>query len=175
MASIPTAPLPANKSSQTESATIGATTLKSVSRSRSEVGRVCMPGGASSLRLLYFPAITRMTSNLPYRITDRLGCSDLCWMADQPRAQLGRRAAGHKRRRIIGPKLQFSGVERSDKENEKLVSVHGEVWRARSPHPPYLCRSAAVSIAGGSQPQRSEGDHAGCDYYWPDLTLSPVA
>src|ERR1041385_891586 len=115
MASIPTAPLPANRSSQTESATIGATTLKSVSRRRSEVGRVCMPGGASSLRLFYFPAITRMTSNLPYRITDRLGCSDLRWMDDQQRARLARRAACNKRRRITGPKLQVSGLERSEK------------------------------------------------------------
>src|SRR5215470_737699 len=76
IASIPTAPLPANRSSQTESGTLGATTLKSVSRRRSEVGRVDVPGGASNLRLRNFPAITRIgpvlsltTHNLTYRIT----------------------------------------------------------------------------------------------------------
>src|SRR5947209_8574104 len=57
---MPTAPVPANRSSHTESGTVAATTLNRVSRRRSEVGRVSSPSGAASFLLLYLPAITRM-------------------------------------------------------------------------------------------------------------------
>src|SRR5689334_23846325 len=61
---MPTAPEPANRSIQTESATCAATTLNRVSLRRSEVGRVFSPAGAMSFRLRYVPAITRMVSEV---------------------------------------------------------------------------------------------------------------
>src|SRR5437868_1401444 len=61
-ASIPTAPEPAKTSSHTLSEIPAEATLKSVSRSRSEVGRVWDPEGATNLRLRYRPAITRIDS-----------------------------------------------------------------------------------------------------------------
>src|SRR5438270_2233462 len=45
---------------KTESGFCGARTLNSVSRRRSLVGRMARPDGTCSLRLRYFPAMTRM-------------------------------------------------------------------------------------------------------------------
>src|SRR5579863_8861546 len=63
-ASMPTAPVPANKSSQTlPSSAAGfpaVKTLNRVSRRRSEVGRISIPRNERSGRLRYFPAMTRM-------------------------------------------------------------------------------------------------------------------
>src|SRR5687768_17381982 len=72
-ASMPTAPVPAYASIHTESASGGepvASTLKSVSRRRSEVGRTFASGGDFSRRLRNFPAMTRtvfflLTSTAP--------------------------------------------------------------------------------------------------------------
>src|SRR5207248_2659266 len=61
-ASIPTAPEPEKRSSHTLSAIPAERTLKSVSRRRSEVGRVSEPAGAINRRLRYRPAITRISS-----------------------------------------------------------------------------------------------------------------
>src|SRR5580658_4310520 len=62
MASIPTAPVPAKRSTKRESSMEGPRTLKRVSRRRSLVGRrSCAPGPFSG-RLRYFPAITRIVS-----------------------------------------------------------------------------------------------------------------
>ena len=61
-ASIPTAPVPAYKSIQVESANAAGfpahNTLNSVSRSRSDVGRISSPGSDRSKRRRYSPAIT---------------------------------------------------------------------------------------------------------------------
>src|SRR5215813_11830185 len=67
MASMPTAPVPANKSSQTEPSTLEPRTLNSVSRRRSDVGRVAIPAGAARRRLRYFPAMIRISlvSSIP--------------------------------------------------------------------------------------------------------------
>src|SRR5215471_18959532 len=72
-ASIPIAPVPAKRSSQTDPATRGATTLNSVSRSRSDVGRIWDPAGTASRRLLYLPAITRIC-DLPSPIEHPIKC-----------------------------------------------------------------------------------------------------
>ncbi len=60
IASIPTAPEPAYKSTNREPSTRGPSTLNSVSRRRSLVGRVVMPRGASSNLDRNSPAITLM-------------------------------------------------------------------------------------------------------------------
>src|SRR5258706_12819689 len=57
---MPTAPEPAQRSRNRAPLTRGARILKSVSRRRSEVGRVSNDGGLFSLRPRYFPAIIRM-------------------------------------------------------------------------------------------------------------------
>src|SRR6266536_1462416 len=63
-ASIPTAPVPANRSSQTLPSSAdefpAVNTLNKVSRSRSEVGRTSIPRTDRNGRLRYLPAITRM-------------------------------------------------------------------------------------------------------------------
>jgi len=68
-ASMPTAPVPAYKSSQVDSANADGSpahsTLNSVSRSRSDVGRISSPGKDRSVRRRYCPAITLIT--LRYR------------------------------------------------------------------------------------------------------------
>ena len=61
-ASMPTAPEPAYRSRKVAPATRGASTLKSVSRSRSLVGRVSRPLGAASGRERNSPAMTRIAS-----------------------------------------------------------------------------------------------------------------
>src|SRR5215469_17035360 len=64
MASIPTAPVPANRSNHTvpssASGLPAVITLNRVSRKRSDVGRVSIPRSECSGRLRYFPSITRM-------------------------------------------------------------------------------------------------------------------
>src|SRR4030095_1636117 len=57
-ASIPTAPVPANRSHQFESITSPARILKSDSLARSVMGRVVSPGTDFNLRPLALPAIT---------------------------------------------------------------------------------------------------------------------
>src|SRR5258707_9829568 len=57
---MPTAPEPAQRSRNRAPLTRGARILKSVSRRRSEVGRVSNDGGLFSLRPRYFPAMIRM-------------------------------------------------------------------------------------------------------------------
>src|SRR5579875_2119726 len=64
IASIPIAPVPAYRSKNSESFTVGPRTLKSVSRSRSLVGRIFSAPGPFSRRLRNCPAITRTAS--PY-------------------------------------------------------------------------------------------------------------
>src|SRR5262249_33224302 len=67
-ASIPTAPVPANRSSQTVPTSAqglpALNTLNSVSRKRSEVGRMSMPRSDCSGRLRYLPAMTRTAYSL---------------------------------------------------------------------------------------------------------------
>ncbi len=67
-ASMPTAPVPAYKSSHVDPASAAGSpahnTLKSVSRSRSAVGRISRPGKDSNVRRRYWPAITRIGSSL---------------------------------------------------------------------------------------------------------------
>src|SRR5438046_432850 len=59
-ASIPTAPDPAQRSRNWAPSIRGARILKSVSRKRSDVGRVCSDGGLFSLRPRYLPAMIRI-------------------------------------------------------------------------------------------------------------------
>src|SRR6185295_6111916 len=59
MASIPTAPEPAQRSRNRPPAIRGAITLKRVSRRRSEVGRTSREGGLLRFRPRYLPAIIR--------------------------------------------------------------------------------------------------------------------
>jgi hypothetical protein len=59
IASIPTAPVPANTSMKNEPSTVLPNTLKRVSRKRSLVGRIFKAPGPFSTRLRYLPAITR--------------------------------------------------------------------------------------------------------------------
>src|SRR4051794_13071606 len=61
-ASMPSAPLPANRSSTRASGSRATSTENSASRTRSEVGRVAAPGGATSRRPPHSPAITRTGS-----------------------------------------------------------------------------------------------------------------
>src|SRR5687767_13541913 len=58
IASMPTAPEPAQRSRKRAPSMRGAITLKSVSRKRSEVGRTCNAGGLFRFRPRNFPAIT---------------------------------------------------------------------------------------------------------------------
>src|SRR5207302_5216049 len=58
-ASIPTAPEPAHRSRNRTPSILGARILKSVSRKRSEVGRVCSEGGLFSFRPRNWPATIR--------------------------------------------------------------------------------------------------------------------
>ncbi len=62
-ASIPTAPEPAYKSRNCAPSIRGASTLNSVSRSRSLVGRVASPGRSPSVRERYVPAMMRIASS----------------------------------------------------------------------------------------------------------------
>src|SRR5580698_5038728 len=72
MASMPTAPVPAKRSTKRESSTDGPRTLKRVSRRRSLVGRRrCAPGPFRG-RLRYFPAITRIVSVPPLAYRSQL-------------------------------------------------------------------------------------------------------
>src|SRR5579864_814192 len=68
---MPTAPVPAKRSSHTlptsASGFPAVSTLNRVSRRRSEVGRMSMPRSDRSGRLRYFPAITRMVCTLGCR------------------------------------------------------------------------------------------------------------
>ena len=68
-ASIPTAPVPANRSNQVDPASASGfpavRRLNSVSRRRSEVGRISSPRSERSGLLRNFPAITRMSANFP--------------------------------------------------------------------------------------------------------------
>src|SRR4030088_2010084 len=65
-ASMPTAPVPAYKSNHVDSASAAGSpaqsTLNSVSRSRSAVGRISSPGNDRNVRRRYCPAITLMGS-----------------------------------------------------------------------------------------------------------------
>src|SRR5712691_3992716 len=61
-ASIPTAPDPAHRSRNRAPLILGARILNSVSRKRSEVGRVCEDGGLFSFRPRYLPAMIRTFS-----------------------------------------------------------------------------------------------------------------
>src|SRR5215472_13612233 len=61
-ASMPTAPVPANRSTKKAPATRSPRMLKRVSRKRSLVGRSAMPLGLFKCRLRYFPAITRINA-----------------------------------------------------------------------------------------------------------------
>src|SRR6185503_10900384 len=65
-ASMPTAPEPAHKSKNRAFSIRGASTLKSVSRRRSDVGRTCSEGGLFRFRPRYFPAITRIVRSLTH-------------------------------------------------------------------------------------------------------------
>lgn len=62
-ASMPTAPEPAQRSRKRASAMRGAMTLKSVSRSRSEVGRTSSDGGLFRFRPRYCPAMILKSKN----------------------------------------------------------------------------------------------------------------
>src|ERR1043165_9502695 len=70
-ASIPTAPEPAHKSRNRASSIRGAMTLKSVSRSRSDVGLTFIAGGLLRVRPLYSPAIIRISAILFHAKTQR--------------------------------------------------------------------------------------------------------
>src|SRR6185503_14345987 len=63
MASIPTAPEPAQRSRNRTPAIRGAITLKRVSRRRSEVGRTSSEGGLLRFRPRNFPAMIRNTDS----------------------------------------------------------------------------------------------------------------
>src|SRR5258705_12909934 len=63
MASIPTAPEPAQRSRNRTPAMRGAITLKRVSRRRSEVGRTSSEGGLFRFRPRNFPAMIRNTDS----------------------------------------------------------------------------------------------------------------
>src|SRR5437868_5973772 len=56
---MPTAPEPAQRSRNCAASTRGARILKSVSRKRSDVGRVSRDGGLFNLRPRYLPAMIR--------------------------------------------------------------------------------------------------------------------
>src|SRR5688572_12431393 len=84
-ASSPSAPEPAKRSS-TDAPSTGPTRLKSASRTRSPVGRVCSPFGAAIRRPRCVPAMMRIARTI--RRTG-LGLADVLRLAEQPIDGLG--------------------------------------------------------------------------------------
>src|SRR3954470_20148933 len=137
-ASMPTAPVPENKSSQSESGVRGATTLKRVSRRRSLVGRSSTPGGgACSLRLRNLPAITRMG----YAAKQRSGeaCAYTICAASNPREEPAR----HER-------------------DEDMVHPPGRISRGTcAPAPQFFCLARLPGTGSAGQGQRGGSGRGG--------------